>query len=72
VTGHGQNNLGWKTEGVRGIIEEMNDERNYHNRFPPMERTNAQGLLNRVMRQIFGKKGGLTKEGWGVLLNDDL
>jgi hypothetical protein len=45
VTMHGhtnvkkQNNLVWKTEGVRGIIEEMNDERNDRNRFPQMERT---------------------------------
>jgi hypothetical protein len=44
VTMHGhmnvkKNNLVWKTEGVRGIIEEVNDERNDHNRFPQMERT---------------------------------
>jgi hypothetical protein len=38
---------------VRGIIEEMDNERNDHNRFPQMERTQADGLLNRVMRQIF-------------------
>jgi hypothetical protein len=41
---------------VRGIIEEMNEGRNYHNRSPQMERTLAEGLRNRVMRQIFGKK----------------
>jgi hypothetical protein len=27
---------------------------------------------NRVIRHIFGNKEGLTTDGWGVLLNDEL